>query len=122
MIKHDLVENPLFVRPGDFILVQTKETFNLPNDIAAQFLMKSSQARTGLNCLNAGLGDPGWNGSVYTIAMKNEAQYHEFILKVGMKIGQVQFTRVKPVPKDSSYAVKGQYNNTTEATPSRGIR
>lgn len=107
--------------PGEFILASTQETFNLPNNIAAEFKLKSSVARAGLNHCLAGFADPGWNNSRLTLELKNELRNHVLLLKTGMKIGQMIFYRVHPVPEQHSYAVKGRYNNTTTVTASKGV-
>lgn len=107
--------------PGDFILANTQEIFNLPNDIAAEFKLKSSVARAGLNNCFAGFANPGWNNSRLTLELKNELKYHTLLLKVGMKIGQMIFYRVKPVPEQHSYSIKGRYNNTVMVTESKGV-
>jgi dCTP deaminase len=109
------------MQPGQFILASTQETFNLPNDIAAEFKLKSSIARGGLNHLLAGYADPRWHNSKLTLELKNELSHHQILLKTGMKIGQIIFYRVTPVPEEHSYAVKGRYNNTTEVTASKGV-
>jgi dCTP deaminase len=118
-----LVMNPggFALTPGQFILASTCETFNLPNDIAAEFKLKSSLARGGLNHLLAGFADPLWHNSRLTLELTNTLQYHTLRLKQGMKIGQMIFYRVKPVPHEASYAVKGRYNNTTNTTGSKGV-
>ena len=105
------------LEPGEFILAQTIEVFNLPNHIAGEFRLKSTAARNGLDQSLAVWLDPGWNGSVLTIELKNITQHHALILRPGMKIGQVVFFQCFPVPDEHSYAVKGQYNNdkTTQA-------
>jgi dCTP deaminase len=105
------------LKPGEFILAQTIEVFNLPNHIAGEFRLKSTAARNGLDQSLAVWLDPGWNGSVLTIELKNISRYHSLILRPGMKIGQVVFFQCFPVPDEHSYAVKGQYNNdkTTQA-------
>lgn len=107
--------------PGDFILASTQETFHLPNDIAAEFKLKSSVARAGLNHCLAGFADPGWNNARLTLELKNELKYHTLLLKPGIKIGQMIFYRVKPVPEQHSYAIKGRYNNTITVAASRGV-
>lgn len=109
------------LKPGQFVLASTMETFNLPNDIACEFKLKSSVARAGLNHLLAGFADPGWNNSKLTLELKNNCEYHSLLLRPGMKIGQMKVYRVKPVPEQHSYAVKGRYNNTTEVTGSKGV-
>jgi len=53
--RHDLVEQgPYIIKPGEFLLASSEEVFNLPNNIAAEYKLKSSLARVGLDHLNAG--------------------------------------------------------------------
>jgi dCTP deaminase len=110
------------IEPGQWFLATTQETFNLPNDIVAEFVLKSSQARSGLNHLLAGYCDPGWNNSKLTLEFHNVNRWHSLLIKPGIKAGQVKFYRVKEVPENKSYAVVGQYNNQTSVTASKGIR
>ena len=97
--------------PGEFILAHTVEKFNLPDDICAEFKLKSSGARIGLNHCLAGYCDPGWNGSALTLELQNVTRHHSILLHAGDRIGQMLFYRVTPVPADRSYAVRGRYNN-----------
>lgn len=108
------------LNPGDVILAGTMETFNLPNNITAEYRLKSSLARVFLEHLHACWCDPTWQGSVLTLELVNMTKYHPIILHAGMKIGQMCFYRHEPVPEDKSYAVRGQYNGDKEATPSKG--
>jgi dCTP deaminase len=101
------------LNPGEFCLAQTQQVFNLPNDIAAIYVLKSSMARSGLNHLNAGYCDPGWNGSVLTLELVNHLHHHRWLIREGDPIGQMYFHRVTPVPADRSYAVRGRYNGDT---------
>lgn len=104
--------NKKFVlRPGQFILAHTAEKFYLPNDVAAEYKLKSSMARMGLEHLNAGWCDPGWHGSVLTLEFRNMLTYHDIELTLGDKIGQMIFFRVQPVDSNLSYATRGTYNN-----------
>jgi dCTP deaminase len=68
-------------------------------------------ARIGLEHLNAGWCDAGWNNSVLTLELKNMTQYHTIMLQKGDKIGQMVFFEHEPVPHERSYAVRGRYNN-----------
>lgn len=97
--------------PGEFILAHTIEKFNLPNDIAAEFKLKSSVARIGCAHLLAGHCDPGWHGSVLTLELHNVTRHHSILLQRGDRIGQVIFHKVSPVPADRSYRALGRYNN-----------
>jgi len=99
--------------PGEFILAHTVELFNLPDNIACEFKLKSSAARIGLGHLLAGHCDPGWNGSVLTLELHNVSRYHSIHLHPGDKIGQMIFHHVDMVPADRSYAGRGRYNGDT---------
>ena len=107
---------------GEFILAQTIEVFNLPNHIACEFRLKSTQARNGLDQALAVWCDPGWNGSVLTIELRNNCRNHSLILRPGMKIGQMVFFQCFPVPDEASYAVKGQYNNNLVTTKGKELK
>ena len=112
-------ENPYLPKPGQFVLACTVETFHLPDDIAAQFMLKSSRARSGLEHLMAGYCDPGWHGSVLTLELHNSRQLHPVALWPGMKIGQMVFHQMAGIPQ-RSYAVTGRYNGDATVQGSRG--
>lgn len=96
--------------PGDFILAQSREVFNLPNWLSAEYKLKSSMARIGLEHMNAGWCDAGWNGSVLTLELKNMCNHHAIRIRPGDAIGQMIFFRHELVPTEASYASKGRYN------------
>lgn len=50
----DISEGSFIIHPEQFILASSIETFHLPPDISAQYRLKSSMARIGLEHLNAG--------------------------------------------------------------------
>ena len=108
--------------PQQFVLASTTEIFNLPDDIAAEFRLKSSGARAGLDAALAMWADPSWTGSTLTLELFNNLKHHHLRLRPGMKIGQMIFLRGAPVPEHASYAVKGQYNHCVGTTPSKGVR
>jgi len=107
------ISNHYDLQPGEFILAHTMETFNLPNNICAEFKLKSSGARTGLENALATWCDCGWNGSTLTLELKNLLRYSALRLTPGMYIGQMIFYRVTEVPQERSYATIGRYNNDT---------
>lgn len=111
MRRHDLKQAPLELYPDEFVLAQSIEMFNLPDDISAEYKLKSSMARIGLEHLNAGWCDAGWHGSVLTLELKNMTKHHGIRLHYGDAIGQMVFYRHAPVPADRSYAARGRYNN-----------
>lgn len=115
------INHGYIVLPGQCLLASTQEIFNLPDDIACQFKLKSSVGRSFLNHMMAGFCDPLWTNSRLTLELHNCLQHHAVLIKTGMKIGQMTFERVKSVPHEHSYAAKGRYNNTTEVTASKGV-
>ena len=118
-LHHHTEQNPYEFKPGQFCLGQTVETFNLPDHIAAQFMLKSSRARDGLEHLMAGYCDPWWHGSVLTLELHNSRQLHSLPLWPGMRIGQMKLYRMSAIP-ERSYAVTGRYCNDRTVTASKG--
>lgn len=112
-------EDPYLMRPGQFVLAPTVEQFNIPGDLAAEFMLVSSRAREGLNNLFAGFCDPGWHGSVLTLELHNVRQLHSQRLWPGMRIGQIVFEYLAATPA-RSYAETGRYNGDTTVQGSRG--
>lgn len=110
---------PFLLTPGQFILAETPNTFNIPAHLSGQFLLKSSRAREGLQHLLAGWIDPGWHGSRLTLELKNIRQLHPIALWPGMRIGQIVFHQMIAMP-DRSYAVTGRYNNDNTVMESKG--
>jgi deoxycytidine triphosphate deaminase len=98
------------LEPGEFILAQSEQVFNLPDWISAEYKLKSSLARTGVDHANAGWCDAGWHGSVLTLELKNMTRRHTVKLRQGDKIGQMVFFKHTSVPEWASYAKRGRYN------------
>jgi dCTP deaminase len=113
--------DPYLLVPGQFVLAHTLETFHIPGDVAAQFVLKSSRAREGLEHLLAGFCDPGWHGSVLTLELHNSRQLHRVPLWPGMKIGQMVFHQLSAAPQ-RDYSVTGHYNGHGSVTASLGHR
>lgn len=113
MIEEDCTGNGYTLRPGEFILAQSQQTFNLPADISAEYKLKSSMARIGIDHCLAGWCDAGWNGSVLTLELKNVTRNHDILLRAGDRIGQMIFFQHEKVPDDRSYAARGRYNGDT---------
>lgn len=116
MFTHTMDEDGYVLEPGEFVLAQSVEVFNLPNDISAEYKLKSSMARIGLEHMNAGWCDAGWHGSVLTLELKNMSRYHAIRIRPGDAIGQMIFFRHLPVGESASYASRGRYNNDTQVS------
>lgn len=96
--------------PGEFVLASSVQKFNLPLWLSAEYKLKSSMARIGLEHLNAGWCDAGWNNSVLTLELKNMTRYHGIEIKAGDHIGQIVFFGHELVNEKDSYATRGRYN------------
>jgi dCTP deaminase len=118
-LHHHSEGDPYLLKPGQFALAPTPEMFNLPPTIAAQFVLKSSRAREGLQHLLAGWCDPGWHGSVLTMELKNVRQLHPIALWPGMRIGQMVFHDVTVRP-ERHYGQTGRYNGDRTVQGSKG--
>ena len=116
--RHSQAE-PYELRPGQFCLADTVEVFNIPDDIAGEFRLKSSRAREGLDQALAVWLDPGWHGSVLTMELRNNRQLWPVGLWPGMKIGQIVFHLMAERPL-ASYAQTGRYNMDSTVQASRG--
>jgi len=110
------------LKPRQFCLASTIEVFNLPLNISAEFRLKSSIAREGLNHNLAVWIDAGFTNSVLTLELFNVLTYHSIELTAGMKIGQIIFHRHIDVPEVFSYRTAGQYNDCLSTQESKGIR
>ena len=113
---------PFMLAPGAFCLAETVESFALPVNVCAQFVLKSSRAREGIDHHQAGWCDCGWGlekRSVLTMELKNSRQHWPVAIWHGMKIGQMKFTRLSEPPV-KSYAQVGRYNGDLGVTASKG--
>lgn len=118
-VSHHTEADPYLLAPGEFVLAETQETFSLPEDIAAQFILKSSRGREGYSHALCGYCDPGWHGSKLTLELHSLRRHHSLPLYPGMKIGQMVFSLMSDHP-ECSYAVTGRYNNDKCVMASKG--
>ena len=108
------------MRPGEFVLAETHETFKkIPDHICAQFALKSSRAREGYENLLAGWIDPGFCSSKLTLELVNVRRHCDLSLYPGLKIGQIIFMRMSEVPINS-YLKTGRYNGDATVQGSKG--
>ncbi len=107
------------LHPGEFVLGQTLEWVELPNDLVARLEGKSSLGRLGLLIHStAGYVDPGWKGNL-TLELSNVANL-PIALYFGMKIGQISFFKMSsPVERPyGSPSLGSKYQGQSEPTAS----
>lgn len=108
--------NAFNILPGEFWLMSTKETINVPQDMVAVVKGKSSLARMGLMVECAGFVDPSFSGQI-TLEVKNLNQERVLSLKPGMKICQIVFMKLdnpanQPYSEESGHHYQGQQGAT----------
>jgi dCTP deaminase len=107
------------LHPGEFVLGQTLEWVELPDDLVARLEGKSSLGRLGLLIHStAGYVDPGWKGKL-TLELSNVANL-PIALYCGMRIGQISFLTMSS-PVDRPYGSAGlgsKYQGQAEPTAS----
>ena len=114
---------PFILHPGEFVLGQTLEWVELPDDLVARLEGKSSLGRLGLLIHStAGYVDPGWKGTL-TLELSNVANL-PIALYFGMKIGQISFFAMSGAVERpyGSKALGSKYQGQSTPTASASYR
>ena len=77
--------------PGEYVLVETLEKVNMPKDVMARVLNRSTLFRCGCSLFNA-VVDPGFKGTL-TFGLKNLSM-RDFTLERHARIAQIVFEEV----------------------------
>ena len=80
------------VKPNDFYLTKTIESFNMPDNLIANFKPRTSTFRSGL-FLRTGNVAPGYQGEV-TFGIKNEGPV-DVMIEMGARFVHVQFEEIR---------------------------
>lgn len=80
------------IKPGDFLLVKTIEKINLPINLSAVILPRTTTFRSGL-FIRTGPVQPGYQGEL-TFGLKNEGPITVEI-EMGARFVHIQFSEVK---------------------------
>ena len=111
-------DRPFVLHPGEFVLGQTLEWVELPDDLVARLEGKSSLGRLGLLIHStAGYVDPGWDGYL-TLELSNVANL-PITLYPGMKIGQISFFRLTTAAETPYGSAGNKYQGQRGPTASR---
>ena len=86
------VQNSITFQPGDFFLVKTVESVNMPEDLTASITPRSTTYRSGL-MIRTGNVPPGYCGGL-TFGLKNEGSI-PVTIELGARFVHIQFTEVK---------------------------
>src|SRR3954464_2415934 len=116
-------DEPFILHPNEFVLGQTLEWVELPDDLVGRIEGKSSLGRLGLLIHStAGYVDPGFKGNL-TLELSNVANL-PIALYFGMKIGQISFFRMSsPVARPhGSKELGSKYQGQSRPTASEYYR
>lgn len=86
--------NAIYIAPGEMILGKTIETFNLPEDVMAEFSLRSWSAKSGLNQSTSLSMKPNWEGQL-VLELHNCLKDRGLCFYPGAEIGQVSFYRTE---------------------------
>lgn len=84
-------KSKLVIKPGEFYLVKTIETVNMPQNITASITPRSTLYRSGL-FLRTGNTPPGYSGGL-TFGLKNEGPV-VVTIEMGARFAHIQFSEV----------------------------
>ncbi len=87
----EIDEDKIVVEPNEYLLVETMEKVNMPAELVARVLPRSSLFRCGASLRNA-IVDPGYKGALI-FGLKNESKYN-FVVEKGTRIAQIVFETV----------------------------
>jgi dCTP deaminase len=112
-------DEPFILHPGEFVLGQTLEWVELPDDVVARLEGRSSLGRLGLLIHStAGYVDPGWKGNL-TLELSNVANL-PIALYFAMSIGQISFFKMSSAA-ERPYGSRGlgsKYQGQSQPTAS----
>ncbi len=89
---HEMPGQVFKLAPNKYYLCLTRESVNMPEDLIAFILPRSTLFRCGVS-LRTAVVDPGYRGAL-TLGIKNESAL-EFRLQRGARIAQIVFSEVK---------------------------
>jgi len=109
-------QRPYWLKPGWFVLAETRSPLRLPNTLGAEIRVKSSRAREGYNHPPTWV-DPGWSG-ILTLEISNSNRSQAIPLYPGLKFGQYVFHQVEEPAQP--YSQTGRYHGAVTVEASQG--
>ena len=90
-VKSATQKSKVIIKPGDFFLIKTIETVNMPDNLTASITPRSTTYRSGL-VIRTGNVPPGYCGGL-TFGLKNEGPV-AVTIEMGARIVHIQFHEV----------------------------
>jgi len=97
------IKLPYVLKPGEFVLGRTIESFDTPLDLMSIYSASSTSIRIGLNILVGGINDPGYKGNAI-MGIQNVSA-NRIKLFEGMELMHTAFLELKgrAVPSCTKY-------------------
>lgn len=96
------------IKPNEFVLAASYETFNIPDNLSMELKDKSTLARLGIQVFNT-ISECSWKG-ILVIEIYNNSN-NSIRLSSGMAIAQAVFHKLKTKPMTTYADRKGKYQN-----------
>ncbi len=108
---------PVVLQPGELLLATTRERVELPEDLSAQVLGRSTLGRLGVSVhQTAGFIDPGFKGQI-TLELSNNGPLG-VTLEPGLRVCQIVFNELSSPAQDGYGGYGSNYQNQSGATTS----
>lgn len=109
-ISNTTAGDPVFIQPGEFFTSDVMEELDLPDNIEAQVILRSSAGRLGFDHASSGFVDPGFKG-VLTLEFTNVRRWQKLPVYMGQQLVQLRLFRLVNVPL-KGYGLTGRYQHT----------
>lgn len=110
-ISNTTAGDPVFIQPGEFFISDVMEELDLPDNIEAQVILRSSAGRLGFDHASSGFVDPGFKG-VLTLEFTNVRRWQKLPVYMGQQLVQLRLFKLVDVPL-RGYGLTGRYQHTT---------
>jgi len=107
----DLATDFVLLKPYQLVVVITKESLSIPDDVIGRVLMKGRLFSLGLQPVNT-YADPGFSGRMGIVIFNSSPNYLR--LSQGDRIAKIEFERL---PKAVRSPYRGQHGYRTEIWP-----
>jgi dCTP deaminase len=111
-------DGTFILHPDEFVLADTKEYFEIPDNILGEVTGRSSVARLGITVhQTAGLFDPGFYGNG-VLEIKNVSK-RPVAIEPGMRIAQMTFEKLSSSCSEPYNSDRNKYQGQEGAVPSK---
>ena len=100
------------IKPGEFVIVETIERVNMPDDIQGMITPRSTLCRSGIQLLFSQI-DPGYSGTI-TLGLKNLSD-EPFTFELGARAAKFFFFTVE----GNAHSYRGQWKGGRVSTNGR---